>query len=316
MGKTTFTYNNRSRGFGLVGCLALSLFLPRPTEAQTLPLVRQQGEVVSYYNPAAMAPRGIGLITALAGRESQRNTYYLLQAELPFEYRDRVYAAGGQYLHAQQDLWEWNSISLRSALRLPLSLTQDIHIGIEGALHRLTFDGTKALKEGITNDELPSTKSEGKALNLGLGIQYYGTHLSLGFAASNILPNQFHMGARYTTRISPRYAASMSYMIGSQSAWAFIPSLWGLYEGFSSWQANLRGTLWYRHRIALGGTYRWQEAYGLQVQVCFERFSLGYQLEHTYRRNQRLHQELFLSYTLPTQQAKQTTPRYKSIRLL
>ena len=316
MSKTTFTYKNRNRGFGLVGCLALLLSSITSSVAQTLPLLRQRSDVASYYNPAALAPLGVGQIMGIIGSEGQRNNYYLLLTELPGEFQSWVYKAGGQLLYSRQDLWEWSSFTLRSALQLSLSPYHNIQVGVEGAVYRLTFDGKRAIEEGVTNTELPTTKSEDKAFNLGLGVQYYGERLSAGVAITNILNSQLHIGSGYVSQLHPRYIASLNYRIGSTAMWSFIPAIFGGYDQDNKWQVDLKTSLWYHNRIALGAVYRWKEAYGIQMQLRLGSVSLGYQLEQTYLYPNRYSHELFLSYLLTSGKTKQKAPRYKSIRPL
>ena len=230
MGKTTFTYGRRRRDLGLVGCLALLLFSAQPVASQSRPLVRQWDEALGYYNPAALAPLGTGQIAGLWGREDHRHSYYLLLTDLPLELLGGRHVVGAQLLHHQQDLWEHSTFSLRGSACLPLSEGKRLQLGVEGALHRLTFDGKKALEEGITNSELPTTKSEGKALGLSLGLQYYGERLSAGIAVTDLFGVHTRIGEHYTAQLPPRYSATLSYHIGSDVVWAFVPAIWGSYS--------------------------------------------------------------------------------------
>ena len=315
MGKTTFTYGRRGRDLGLVGCLALLLFSAQPVTSQSRPLVRQWDEALGYYNPAALAPQGTGQIAGLWGREDHRHSYYLLLTDLPLELLGGRHVVGAQLLHHQQDLWEHSTFSLRGSAYLPLSDGKHLQLGMEGTLHRLTFDGKKALEEGITNSELPTTKSEGKALGLSLGLQFYGERLSAGIAVTDLFGVHTRIGERYTTQLPPRYSATLSYHIGSDVAWAFVPAIWGSYSQDEKWQSEVRGTLWYHARIALGSSYRQGEALGLHTRLRLGELSLGYQVERSTRSSSFYH-ELLLGYTLPHGRTKHTEPRYKSIRLL
>ena len=222
---------------------------------------------------------------------------------------------GAQLLHHQQDLWEHSTFSLRGSACLPLSEGKRLQLGVEGALHRLTFDGKKALEEGITNSELPTTKSEGKALGLSLGLQYYGERLSAGIAVTDLFGVHTRIGERYIAQLPPRYSATLSYHIGSAVAWAFVPAIWGSYSQDEKWRSEVRGTLWYHARIALGSSYRQGEALGLHTHLRLGELSLGYQVERSTRSSSFYH-ELLLGYTLPHGRTKHTEPRYKSIRLL
>ena len=315
MGKTTFTYGRRRRDLGLVGCLALLLFSEQPVASQSRPLVRQWDDALGYYNPAALAPLGTGQIAGLWGREDHRHSYYLLLTDLPLELLGGRHIVGAQLLHHQQDLWEHSTFSLRGSACLPLSEGKRLQLGLEGALHRLTFDGKKALEEGITNSELPTTKSEGKALGLGLGLQYYGERLSAGIAVTDPFGVHTRIGEHYTAQLPPRYSATLSYHIGSDVAWAFVPAIWGSYSQDEKWRSEVRGTLWYHTRIALGSSYRQGEALGLHARLRLGELSLGYQVERSTRSSSFYH-ELLLDYTLPHGRTKHTEPRYKSIRLL
>ena len=315
MGKTTFTYGRRRRDLGLVGCLALLLFSEQPAASQSRPLVRQWDEALGYYNPAALAPLGTGQIAGLWGREDHRHSYYLLLTDLPLELLGGRHIVGAQLLHHQQDLWEHSTFSLRGSACLPLSEGKRLQLGMEGTLHRLTFDGKKALEEGITNSELPTTKSEGKALGLSLGLQYYGERLYAGIAVTDLFGVHTRIGERYTAQLPPRYSATLSYHIGSDVAWAFVPAIWGSYSQDEKWRSEVRGTLWYHARIALGSSYRPGEALGLHTRLRLGELSLGYQVERSTRSSSFYH-ELLLSYTLPHGRTKHTEPRYKSIRLL
>ncbi len=315
MGKTTFTYGRRRRDLGLVGCLALLLFSAQPVASQSRPLVRQWDEALGYYNPAALAPLGTGQIAGLWGREDHQHSYYLLLTDLPLEILGGRHVVGAQLLHHQQDLWEHSTFSLRGSACLPLSEGKRLQLGMEGTLHRLTFDGKKALEEGITNSELPTTKSEGKALGLSLGLQFYGERLSAGIAVTDLFGVHTRIGERYTTQLPPRYSATLSYHIGSAVAWAFVPAIWGSYSQDERWRSEVRGTLWYHARIALGSSYRPGEALGLHTRLRLGELSLGYQVERSTRSSSFYH-ELLLGYTLPYGRTKHTEPRYKSIRLL
>lgn len=318
MGKTTATHGSRYQSLAYVGSLALSALLPLDLSAQTRPEIRLWQEVLPYYNPAASIAVEGGQLAALYGHTDSRHKYYLILGGMPLELLGGQHEVGAQLLHHQQDLWEQTALSARGALSLPLSLTQSLRLGIETTFYRLSFDGERAQEEGITDQELPRTKTEGKAFDLSLGAYYTGKRLSAGIAVTDLLGSSVALSERYKAETSPLYVAFLRYRIDLGKSLALQPSAFASYSKPSAWRQELGASISYQDRFSLGASYRFHHIWTAHTSISLGSLRLGYLLEQDTRSqgSSIYRHEFFLGYTLPLNQGSKEETRYKSIRLL
>lgn len=318
MGKTTSTWGSRHKSLACVGGLALSALLPSALLAQTRPEVRLWQEALPYYNPAASIATEGGQIAALYGHEDSRNKYYLILGGMPLDLLGGQHEVGAQLLHHQQDLWEQTALSARGALRFFLGQTQSLHLGLETSFYRLSFDGKKAQEEGITNLELPTTKTEGKAFDLSLGAYYTDRRLSAGIAVTDVLRSSVALSERYRAQTSPLYVAFLRYHIEWGQSFALQPTAFASYSKPLGWRKELGASISYQDRFSLGASYRFHSAWIAHTSIRLGDLRLGYLLERDTRTKSSpsYRHEIFLGYTLPLTQGSKEETRYKSIRLL
>ena len=318
MGKTTSTWGSRHKSLACVGSLALSALLPSTLLAQTRPEVRLWQEALPYYNPAASIATEGGQITALYGHEDSRNKYYLILGGMPLDLLGGQHEVGAQLLHHQQDLWEQTALSARGALRFHLGQTQSLLLGLETTLYRLSFDGKRAQEEGITDQELPTAKTEGKAFDLSLGAYYTGRRLSAGIAVTDLLGSSVALSERYRAETNPLYVAFLRYRINLGKSLALQPTAFASYSKPSSWRKELGASISYQDRFSLGASYRFHHIWMAHTSISLGSLRLGYLLEQDTRSqgSPAYRHEFFLGYTLPLNQGSKEETRYKSIRLL
>lgn len=192
-----------------------------------------------------------------------------------------------------------------------------LQIGLEGVLARTAFDGARALEEGITDPQLPTTKVEGKAFDLGLGLYWRGAGLSIGLSAQHLLGAEVYLTDRYQLHLPRSYSASISYRLGQVSTGlSWEGSLLGMYREDSGYRGDLGLRAWWRGRFVLGAVYRWDRAVGIQIGASLSRLYLGYQGELSTQHRGQLHHELLVSYSFPLSRQRGKPQHYKSVRLL
>ena len=192
-----------------------------------------------------------------------------------------------------------------------------LQIGLEGVLARTAFDGARALEEGITDPQLPTTKVEGKAFDLGLGLYWRGAGLSIGLSAQHLLGAEVYLADRYQLHLPRSYSASISYRLGQGSTGlSWEGSLLGIYHEGGGYRGDLGLRAWWRGRFVLGAVYRWDRAVGIQIGASLSRLYLGYQGELSTQDRGQLHHELLISYSFPLSRQRGKPQHYKSVRLL
>ena len=160
--------------------------LPTCLYAQRSPLVRQWQEAHAYICPAAIALSDEQRILGLYSYEERQSSLYGAMTDLPISLLGREHGIGAGVMNSTRGLTSGTEFAARYAWLQEL-LGGRLQIGLEGVLARTAFDGARALEEGITDPQLPTTKVEGKAFDLGLGLYWRGAGLSIGLSAQHLL---------------------------------------------------------------------------------------------------------------------------------
>jgi hypothetical protein len=290
--------------------------LPTCLYAQRSPLVRQWQEAHAYICPAAIALSDEQRILGLYSYEERQSSLYGAMTDLPISLFGREHGVGAGVMNSTRGLTSSTEFSARYAWLQEL-LGGRLQIGLEGVLARTAFDGARALEEGITDPQLPTTKVEGKAFDLGLGLYWRGAGLSIGLSAQHLLGAEVYLTDRYQLRLPRSYSASISYHLGQVSTGlSWEGSLLGIYHEGGGYRGDLGLRAWWRGRFVLGAVYRWDRAVGIQIGASLSRLYLGYQGELSTQHRGQLHHELLISYSFPLSRQRGKPQHYKSVRLL
>lgn len=290
--------------------------LPTCLYAQRSPLVRQWQEAHAYICPAAIALSDEQRILGLCSYEERQSSLYGAMTDLPISLLGREHGVGAGVMNSTRGLTSSTEFSARYAWLQEL-LGGRLQIGLGGVLARTAFDGARALEEGITDPQLPTTKVEGKAFDLGLGLYWRGAGLSIGLSAQHLLGAEVYLTDRYQLHLPRSYSASISYRLGQVSTGlSWEGSLLGIYHEGGGYRGDLGLRAWWRGRFVLGAVYRWDRAVGIQIGASLSRLYLGYQGELSTQHQGQLHHELLISYSFPLSRQKGKPQHYKSVRLL
>ena len=290
--------------------------LPTCLYAQRSPLVRQWQEAHAYICPAAIALSDEQRILGLYSYEERQSSLYGAMTDLPISLLGREHGVGAGVMNSTRGLTSGTEFAARYAWLQGL-LGGRLQIGLEGVLARTAFDGARALEEGITDPQLPTTKVEGKAFDLGLGLYWRGAGLSIGLSAQHLLGAEVYLTDRYQLHLPRSYSASISYRLGQVSTGlSWEGSLLGMYREDSGYRGDLGLRAWWRGRFVLGAVYRWDRAVGIQIGASLSRLYLGYQGELSTQDRGQLHHELLISYSFPLSRQRGKPQHYKSVRLL
>ena len=290
--------------------------LPTCLYAQRSPLVRQWQEAHAYICPAAIALSDEQRILGLCSYEERQSSLYGAMTDLPISLLGREHGVGAGVMNSTRGLTSSTEFSARYAWLQEL-LGGRLQIGLGGVLARTAFDGARALEEGITDPQLPTTKVEGKAFDLGLGLYWRGAGLSIGLSAQHLLGAEGYLTDRYQLHLPRSYSASISYRLGQVSTGlSWEGSLLGIYHEGGGYRGDLGLRAWWRGRFVLGAVYRWDRAVGIQIGASLSRLYLGYQGELSTQHRGQLHHELLISYSFPLSRQRGKPQHYKSVRLL
>ena len=290
--------------------------LPTCLYAQRSPLMRQWQEAHAYICPAAIALSDEQRILGLYSYEERQSSLYGAMTDLPISLLGREHGVGAGVMNSTRGLTSSTEFAARYAWLQEL-LGGRLQIGLEGVLARTAFDGARALEEGITDPQLPTTKVEGKAFDLGLGLYWRGAGLSIGLSAQHLLGAEVYLTDRYQLHLPRSYSASISYRLGQVSTGlSWEGSLLGIYHEGGGYRGDLGLRAWWRGRFVLGAVYRWDRAVGIQIGASLSRLYLGYQGELSTQHRGQLHHELLISYSFPLSRQRGKPQHYKSVRLL
>ena len=290
--------------------------LPTCLYAQRSPLVRQWQEAHAYICPAAIALSDEQRILGLYSYEERQSSLYGAMTDLPISLLGREHGVGAGVMNSTRGLTSSTEFAARYAWLQEL-LGGRLQIGLEGVLARTAFDGARALEEGITDPQLPTTKVEGKAFDLGLGLYWRGAGLSIGLSAQHLLGAEVYLTDRYQLHLPRSYSASISYRLGQVSTGlSWEGSVLGMYHEGGGYRGDLGLRAWWQGRFVLGAVYRWDRAVGIQIGASLSRLYLGYQGELSTQHRGELHHELLISYSFPLSRQRGKPQHYKSVRLL
>ena len=125
---------------------------------QEYPQIRQWQEALPYFNPAAIARGESQHLMGVYSYAERWSKLYVVMMDLPVSFLGRSHGVGGQVIGRTRGLFTDTEFSARYAWLQSLPRGGRIQVGLEGGLSRITFDGVRAIAEGITNAEFPTTK--------------------------------------------------------------------------------------------------------------------------------------------------------------
>lgn len=306
-------YTSGSSASWWIGALACLLLFPHTLGAQSdLPSPSAWHLLPSLINPSHFeASSSASLLYGSSGKDRQ---HYLLHGSFPLSLGTSEVRLGATISQAKSRLWSASDLTGRASIPLLEGTGWHLSSGIELNFLRRAFDGARALSDGITDSELPTTRTEGKGFDFGLGLLLTGTRLQAGLSAQHLLATELSLGQRFSTQ-APRWIHSyLSYRIGSLTAWSLSPRTRLSLSNSKTylWQAGL--ALHYSERYQLYA-YTGKQYGGLSLAIPLGHFLLGYTWERHWKPLGNSH-EFLLSYRLPYTPSTPRTSSYTSIRLL
>lgn len=253
--------------------------------------------------------------SVLYGSAGQDLRHYLIQGSFPWELGGRALQLGATLEQGKGRFWQANDLTGRASLGLVQRPSWRLYAGLEASFLRRSFDGERALSEGITDSELPTTRTEGKAFDFGLGLYWVSPKLELGISAQHLLASEIRLGERFSTTAPRRLHAFATYILGSRSGWSLRPaahlrwsSLWGNGQ-------ELALGLDYQERYQLRASWELRHSWSLSGTLSLGKFVLGYRWERSLL-GAPLRHEALISYRLPRPARSAHPTKYTSIRLL
>lgn len=299
-----------SCGIGALVCLYLSLL---PLRAQSdLPRLGAWHLLPDHLN-AAQLPATTSA-TVLYGTAGKDVTHYLIQGSFPLDLGALPLALGATFEQGKSLLWQANDLTVRAGLPLLQRPHWQLTGGVEVNLLRRSFDGARALSEGITDSTLPTARTEGKGWDFGLGLHLASEHFEVGLSAQHLLGVELNLGQQFTTTIPRQLHAYSSALLGRRSGWALRPGVRLSYLSDEGARWELALGLHYRDRYQLRASWE-RQRWAATGAVSLGKFLLGYCWEQAPRGEHPRH-EFLLSYRLPQRSTTPRISRYTSIRLL
>lgn len=296
-----------------IGALACLLLATQPLVAQELPELQAWQLLPDYYHPALTLSGSSA--TLLYGASGEDLRHYLVHGSLPLPEGLQGLRLGASLEQRKGILWQANDLTARLGLPFLQQAGWQLLGGLEVQLLRRSYDGERALREGISDSERPTSRTEGKTFDLGLGLALAGHGLRLGVSAQRLLQRQISLGERFSTAVPRGLHAFASYNLGRETSWLLRPTAalaWSQDLGFTP---EVAMAILYQGRYQLRGSWRPQALWGITAGLQLGHFLLAYSWARM-KSSSLQHHEVLLSYRLPRLAPASRPAKYTSIRLL
>ena len=177
--------------------------------------------IPNYYNPALAGQSG-NLEAALLSRIQwigieDAPTSTIIAAEMPFQFMGRTHGAGISMYNDKFGLFSASVISGQYSWKKKL-LKGDFSLGIQMGYIDQSFDGSKVYipdseAHEKTDEALPTSNVEGKAIDGSVGIYYARKNWYAGLSATHIFSSKMELGENYIFEIPRSYYFSAGYNI-------------------------------------------------------------------------------------------------------
>lgn len=281
------------------------------------------------YNPSAAGStqqlRLTGVYSMqMSGFEHAPNTMYAA-ADAPVYFLKTYHGIGAMFLNDEIGLFSHKRFSLQYAQHRRL-WGGTVSAGLQADLVSETFDGTGVDTEESSDPAFPTSKVDGTAFDVGLGLFYRARLWQAGLSVQHLLSPSVRLGTSENQetflKINPCYYFTGEYNIRLRSPFLSIhPSVLCKYDG-TDFRADITGRVEYRHENkSLYGGVGYSPSHSVTAFVggLFHGVHVGYSYE-AYTSMPSLTtgstHELILSYGLDLNIYKKGKNLHKSVRFL
>ena len=255
----------------------------------------------------------------LAGFKNNPQTMYA-GADMPFIFMKSYHGAGVQFMNDKIGLFTHKRLALQYAYKTKLFGGQ-LSMGVSAGLLSESFDGTKVDLEDSNDPAFSSTKLDGNAIDLALGLYYTHRNWYVGLSAQHLNSPCVSLGERNELQVDPTFYLTGGYNIKLRNPFLTIkPSLLVRTDGVG-YRADVTGRLIYtnENKMMYGGvSYSPTNSVTVLIGGNFHGIMLGYSYEiYTSAINPgNGSHEIFLGYQVDINLTKKGKNRHQSVRIL
>jgi type IX secretion system PorP/SprF family membrane protein len=255
----------------------------------------------------------------LAGFEHNPQTMYAA-ADMPFYFLKTYHGAGLQFMNDKLGLFSHQRLMLQYALKFKL-FKGTLSAGVTAGLLSETFDGTEVDVEDSSDPAFTSSKLEGNAFDLGVGLYYTHRNWYVGVSAQHLTSPCVSLGERNELQVDPTFYLTGGYNIKLRNPFLTIKSsVLGRTDGVA-YRADVTGRLVYTNESKMmyaGVSYSPTNSVTVLLGGNFHGIMLGYSYEmYTSAINPgNGSHEIFLGYQVDINLTKKGKNRHQSVRIL
>lgn len=255
----------------------------------------------------------------MAGFEHNPQTMYAA-ADIPF-YFLKIYQGGGvQFMNDRIGLFTHQRLTLQYAIRFKL-LGGSLSVGVAPGLLSESFDGSKLDLDESGDPAFSTSKVDGSAFDLGVGLYYQRRSWYAGVSAQHVTGPLVRLGETNELPIDPTYYLTGGYNIKLRSPFLTVKSSVLARTDGVGWRADLTGRLVYtndKKMMYAGVGYSPTNSVTFLVGGRFHGVVLGYSYElYTSAINPgNGSHELFVGYQMDINMSKKGKNKHKSVRIL
>lgn len=284
---------------------------------------------MGYYNPA-VAGKGEDLNLFALHRQQwigikRAPKSFFIQADMPFKFGKTNHGLGLAVFTESIGLYNNTHVGLQYAYKQKL-FGGVLSIGLQGGLVNQAFRGTEVNIGDMeseyhqqTDEAIPITDVEGKALDINAGIYYSNKHFYAGVAVMHVTEPEIELSETAHTFIGQSFNFTAGYNIKLKNPlYEVQPSVF-LKSDLQTFQADVTARLIYNNRFNGGFSWRVNESVILLLGATFGRIDVGYAYDFPTTpilRSSSGSHELVLRYRLKINKTKTGKNRHKSVRIL
>ena len=255
----------------------------------------------------------------LTGFKRNPNTMYA-GADAQFLFAKQFHGAGAQFVNDQIGLFNHKRIALQYAFKFKLFGGQ-LSTGVSVGLLSESFDGSKADLEDSNDPAFTSSKVDGNALDLGVGLYYSHRNWYVGLSAQHLNSPCVKLGETNELQVDATYYLTGGATIRLRNPYLTIQPSVLVRSDLSGYRGDITTRLVYNYEkrmFYIGASYAPTVSATLLIGGKFRGVVLGYSYEvYTSAINPgNGSHELFMGYQLDLNLQKKGRNKHKSVRIL
>lgn len=255
----------------------------------------------------------------LAGFKNNPQTMYA-GADMPFIFMKSYHGAGVQFMNDKIGLFTHKRLALQYAYKTKLFGGQ-LSMGVSAGLLSESFDGTKVDLEDSNDPAFSSTKLDGNAIDLALGLYYTHRNWYVGLSAQHLNSPLVNLGERNELQVDATYYTTGGYDIRLRNPYLTLkPSFLVRTDGVA-WRGDISGRLVYtndKKMMYLGASYSPTNSVTVLIGGNVHGIVMGYSYEmYTSAINPgNGSHEIYVGYQMDLNLVKKGKNLHKSVRTL